>query len=110
MRYIARDVSDFPKMIEGNYLYVDKTHLIYQLYARKERYHFLARPRRFGKSLLISTLKELFSGNRKLFQGLSIESSDFDFTEHPIVHIDFSTFFISHPKNLCKELRTALAR
>jgi Predicted AAA-ATPase len=64
-------------MISGNYAYVDKTELIYNLYATRGRYYFLSRPRRFGKSLLISTLKELFSGNKQLFSGLSIESNNY---------------------------------
>lgn len=78
-------------MIREQYIYVDKTHYIYDLYAAKDRYHFLSRPRRFGKSLLISTLKELFQGNRELFKGLWIERSDFPFTKHPVIHLDFSS-------------------
>jgi len=78
-------------MIEGNYIYVDKTELIYNLYATGDRYFFLSRPRRFGKSLLISTLKELFSGNKKLFQNLWIEKSGvWHWQEHPIIYLDFS--------------------
>ena len=51
----------------------------------------MSRPRRFGKSLLISTLKELFQGNRQLFKGLWIDQSDFPFTKHPVIHLDFSS-------------------
>ncbi|MBA3954273.1 AAA family ATPase [Candidatus Dependentiae bacterium] len=91
MKNLPRDVSDFNTMITGNYAYVDKTQLIYNLYATGGRYYFLSRPRRFGKSLLISTLKELFSGNKQLFSGLSIESSDYDWQEYPVIHLDFST-------------------
>ena len=100
MRYLARDVSTFSLMIEGNYIYVDKTQDIYNLYAKKDRYHFLARPRRFGKSLLISTLKELFSGKKELFKGLWIDSSDFAFEEHPILHFDFSSIAHRSPEDL----------
>ena len=73
---------------------LDKTQHIYNLYLEQDRYHFLSRPRRFGKSLLISTLHELFTGNRELFKGLWIDSSDFEFGQHPVIHLDFST--ISH--------------
>jgi Predicted AAA-ATPase/PD-(D/E)XK nuclease superfamily len=91
MKNLPRDVSDFNTMISGNYAYVDKTQLIYNLYATGGRYYFLSRPRRFGKSLLISTLKELFSGNKQLFSGLWIESSNYDWQEYPVIHLDFST-------------------
>ena len=72
MKYLPRDVSNFERMIQDGYIYVDKTELIYNLYATGGRYFFLSRPRRFGKSLLISTLKELFVGNKKLFTNLWI--------------------------------------
>lgn len=85
------DVSDFPTMIEGNYIYVDKTEIIYNYLAKGKRLFFLSRPRRFGKSLLISTLHELFSGNKKLFQTTWIGSSDYKWVEHPIIKLDFST-------------------
>ena len=83
MKYLARDVQSFSLMIREQY--------IYDLYATKDRYHFLSRPRRFGKSLLISTLKELFQGNRELFKGLWIDESDFPFAKHPVIHLDFSS-------------------
>lgn len=89
-KYLAQDVSSFSLMIKTDYIYVDKTRQIYNLYRERNRYHFLARPRRFGKSLLISTLHELFTGNRELFKGLWIDSSDFEFTQHPVIHLDFS--------------------
>ena len=90
-KYLARDVSVFAVMIKKNYIYVDKTEQIYNLYRERDRYHFLARPRKFGKSLLISTLYQLFTGNRELFKGLWIDSSDFEFSQHPVIHLDFST-------------------
>jgi hypothetical protein len=72
MKYLPRNISDFSTMITDNYLYVDKTKHIYDLYAQGDRFHFLSRPQRFGKSLLISTLKELFSNNKSLFKDLWI--------------------------------------
>ncbi len=91
MKFLARDVSTFSTMINEKYIYVDKTQHIYNLYTTKDRYHFLARPRRFGKTLLISTLKELFGGNKELFQGLWIAKSDWPFKKHIVLHLDFST-------------------
>ena len=82
-------ITDFKEIITNNYIYVDKSEHIYNLYAEGQRYHFLARPRRFGKSLLLSTLRELFAGNRELFKGLWIESIDFSWTPHQIIEIDF---------------------
>lgn len=108
MQYLARDISTFKEMIRKGYLYVDKTKAIYDLYAFKDRYHFLSRPRRFGKSLLISTLKELFEGNRELFSGLWIDQSDFEWNMHPIVNFDFSTIAHRSPEALEISLKDRL--
>ncbi|MCP5052318.1 MAG: ATP-binding protein [bacterium] len=75
-------------MIEGDYLYVDKTKDIYNLITDGGQYYFLSRPRRFGKSLLISTLKELFSGNESLFKGLWIHDK-WTWEKYPVIHLDF---------------------
>jgi hypothetical protein len=91
MKYLPTDVSTFSTMITGNYVYVDKTEHIYNLVKPgASRYYFLSRPRRFGKTLLISTLAELFSGNKELFKDLWIAQSDFEWSKHPIIHLDFS--------------------
>ncbi|WP_044601182.1 AAA family ATPase [Candidatus Babela massiliensis] len=76
-------ISDFNKMIQNNYLYIDKTQYIYRLFKESTQYYFLSRPRCFGKSLLVSTLKELFLGNKELFKDLWIYSSDYDWQEYP---------------------------
>ncbi len=83
-------ISSFKKMMDENYLYIDKTKYIYNLFNGVTQYYFLSRPRRFGKSLLVSTLKELFSGNKELFKGLWIYSSDYNWQEYPIIHLDLS--------------------
>lgn len=98
MKYLPTDVSSFKVMMEGNYVYVDKTEYIYHLFNGGNRYYFLARPRRFGKSLLVSTIKEIFLGNRKLFKGLWIDSSDYQWQEYPVIHIDFSLVDKSSPE------------
>jgi hypothetical protein len=82
-------VQDFPLMREDNNIYIDKTELIYQLLTEGYSY-ILTRPRRFGKSLLLSTLKEIFSGSKELFKGLWIEDK-WDWTKtNPVVHISFA--------------------
>lgn len=89
MKKLPIFVSNFEEMITGNYLYIDKTQFIYPL-VKEKGYYFLSRPRRFGKSLLISTLKELFLGKKELFEQLWIGSSDYQWTEYPVIHLDFS--------------------
>jgi hypothetical protein len=106
--------STFSEMIEKNYLYIDKTQHIYQLFNGGLKYYFLSRPRRFGKSLLISTLKELFSGNKKLFEELWIGKSELSrhslgdvgwgWAQHPVIQLDFSE--IAHETSV--ELKTSL--
>lgn len=77
-------IQHFPDVIEGGYVYVDKTAYIAKLTA-SGKYFFLSRPRRFGKSLFISTLEAYFQGRRELFRGLAIDSDDFDWTERPVI-------------------------
>ena len=96
-------IQTFRKIVEQGYLYVDKTEGIYRLVTGGEVY-FLARPRRFGKSLLISILGEVFEGNRELFEGLWIYDSDYRWEKHPVVRIDFSLFRVER----AEELETAI--
>ncbi len=80
-------IQDFAELIEGNYVYVDKTKYIYQMLQGK--YYFLSRPRRFGKSLLVNTLYYLFEGRKDLFKGLWIEEK-IEWKKYPIIKIDFT--------------------
>ncbi len=82
--------QNFAVLRQEDYLYVDKTALIYQL-TRNRYSNFLSRPRRFGKSLLVSTLKAYFQGQKELFRGLAIEQMEQDWTAYPVLHLDFST-------------------
>ena len=82
-------IQTFSEMISGNYLYVDKTAWVYQL-AHYAKYQFLSRPRRFGKSLLVSTLQAYFEGRKELFKGLAIDGLEKEWTAYPVIHIDFS--------------------
>ncbi|MCB0843245.1 MAG: AAA family ATPase, partial [Bacteroidetes bacterium] len=89
MRKYPIGIQDFKKLREENYLYIDKTQIIYNL-IQTGTYYFLSRPRRFGKSLLLSTIKYLFLGEKTLFKNLWIENN-FNFQIHPVIHISFST-------------------
>ena len=82
-------IQSFDRIREEGFVYVDKTDLVYQLVSAGSIY-FLSRPRRFGKSLLVSTLKHYFLGHKELFQGLAIESLEKDWLEYPVFHIDFN--------------------
>ena len=79
----------FSKIVEGNYVYVDKTALVYKM-VKEYEYVFLSRPRRFGKSLLCSTLKEYFEGNKDMFNGLQMAELEKDWVKYPVIHLDFS--------------------
>ena len=82
-------IQDFEQVKTDGYVYVDKTALIYDLVTRGKIY-FLSRPRRFGKSLLVSTLKYYFQGRQDLFKGLAIDSLEKEWAEYPVFHIDFN--------------------
>lgn len=101
-------IQSFEEIRSGGYAYVDKTALIYRL-TSTGKYYFLSRPRRFGKSLLVSTMEAYFSGRKELFKGLAIESLEKDWTEYPVLHLDLtgsSYTDISHLKiNLDQHLR-----
>ncbi len=83
-------IQNFEKLVEGKFTYVDKTKMIYRL-VDEGQYYFLSRPRRFGKSLLISTIEAYFSGRKDLFEGLAIYDLEQDWLEYPIFHIDLNT-------------------
>ena len=82
-------LQTFENIIEGNYIYVDKTELVYDL-THTSKYCFLSRPRRFGKSLLVTTLKSYFEGRKELFEGLAIDKLETEWTSYPVMHFDLS--------------------
>ncbi|GIW23111.1 MAG: hypothetical protein KatS3mg068_2118 [Candidatus Sericytochromatia bacterium] len=88
MKKLPLGIQTFKEIINNSYLYVDKTEYIYNL-INEGKYYFISRPRRFGKSLLISTLKEIFLGNKELFKDLWIYDK-IEWEKHPVIHIDFS--------------------
>ena len=75
--------------MEENYVYVDKTEYIYKL-LNEGNYYFMSRPRRFGKSLLISTMEEVLKGNRNLFESCFIYASNYNWQKYPVIHFDFT--------------------
>jgi len=100
MKELPVDVSSFSRMRSRNFIYIDKTEYIYNLFSGGAQYYFLSRPRRFGKSLLVSTLGEIFSGNKQLFEGLWISQSDYDWQQYPVITLDFSTIARKTPEDL----------
>ena len=82
-------VQNFESIRSENWLYVDKTALIHKL-VTNGKYYFLSRPRRFGKSLLISTLEAYFQGKRELFKGLAIDKLTYDWEPRPVFHLDLN--------------------
>ena len=100
-------VQSFSEIREEGLLYVDKTDLVYRL-VKGTKYNFLSRPRRFGKSLLVSTLEAYFQGRRELFAGLAMEGLERDWTQHPVLHVDFSRNNFAIPGVLEKTLNTIL--
>jgi hypothetical protein len=81
-------IPSFSEIREGNYLYVDKTELVYRL-THSFKYVFLSRPRRFGKSLFVSTMQAYFEGRKELFEGLAMERLETEWVKHPVLHFDF---------------------
>ena len=104
LKEITTSIYTFSDMIEHHCLYVDKTEYIYKLLKTAKGQFFCARPRRFGKSLTISTLEAAFRGRRELFDGLYLGSTDYDWQVHPVVHIDFTQCVMDTMPQLQKSL------
>ncbi|MDR2141497.1 MAG: AAA family ATPase [Deltaproteobacteria bacterium] len=105
--------QSFAEIIDQHLLYADKTRYIYNLVKSKERNFFLSRPRRFGKTLLLNTLAELFSGNRERFQGLWIDQSDYDFPRIPVLSLSLTMTAVSSKvleKNLLIKLKNIASK
>ena len=102
-------IQSFDRIREDGYVYVDKTALIYELVSKGTIY-FLSRPRRFGKSLLVSTLENYFLGHRELFRGLAIDSLEKEWKEYPVFHIDFNGKNFTSPMELKETIETFVAK
>lgn len=96
-------IQSFDQLIEDGYVYVDKTDLVYSL-VKEGKIYFLSRPRRFGKSLLVSTLKNYFLGRKELFKGLKIDALEKDWKVYPVFHLDFNGTDFTLPGELERKL------
>ena len=92
--------GSFENLRRGGYVYVDKTAYLHSLVRQEGNMCFLPRPRRFGKTLTVSTLEAVFQGKRELFKGLAIDALDYDWKPYPIIHIDFGDCPFDTPKEL----------
>jgi len=101
-------IQTFADIIKGGYIYVDKTAYIWRLVSQG-KYYFLSRPRRFGKSLLLSTIEAFFRGRKELFRGLYIYDRDWDWVEHPVFHLALNGQDYSSVSNLDDTLNYYIA-
>lgn len=102
-------MQDFAEIVQNNYLYVDKTDFIYKI-AHSKKFYFLSRPRRFGKTLFLSSLEYFFLGRRDLFKGLKIAELEKDWIEYPVLHFDLSTIEASSTQSLKNDLDDKLTQ
>lgn len=102
-------IQNFESLRKDGYLYLDKTAMIYRL-AQEGRYFFLSRPRRFGKSLLISTLEAYFEGKHELFDGLALGQLETQWEQHPVLHLDLNTEQYTDPDSLYRILNLHLSQ
>ena len=102
-------IQSFSEIRGGGYVYVDKTAQLFRLVSTG-KYYFLSRPRRFGKSLLVSTMEAYFKGRKELFEGLAIEQLEKDWIEYPVLHLDFSGKAYDGKDVLLKVLDDALCK
>lgn len=100
-------IQNFEKIRQDGYFYIDKTALVYRM-VKTGSYYFLSRPRRFGKSLLISTLEAYFQGKKELFDGLAIEELEKDWIKYPVLHLDLNIEKYDTPESLDKILDSSL--
>ncbi|MDR1872518.1 MAG: AAA family ATPase [Deltaproteobacteria bacterium] len=107
LKQITTTASNIKYLIENNLVYVDKTGLLLELINEPNNFVFLSRPRRFGKSLALDTIEEIFSGDRNLFKGLQIDQSGYDFPQYPVLKLDLS-IASSSPEELKREILNML--
>ena len=115
MRPIATDIADFEALRKAGQIYVDKTAYLHKLISDPSRkYYFCARPRRFGKSLSVTTLKSIFLGHREFFDGLAIAATDYDWRPHAVIHFNWGGIDVSSietfERTLADAVRDALAQ
>lgn len=101
-------IQSFEHIIQEGYIYIDKTNIIYDL-THNGSIYFLSRPRRFGKSLLVSTLENYYLGHKELFQGLAIDKMETEWNVYPVFHVDFNATNFTNSGELEKKLNFYLA-
>ncbi len=102
-------IQDFEKVRRENYLYIDKTERFEQL-VQDGCYYFLSRPRRFGKSLLLSTIKAYFEGKRELFDGLALSKKEVEWVARPVLYLDLNTNAYDDKSVLVDKLDDSLSK
>lgn len=100
-------IQDFGELRRGGFAYVDKTALMFKM-IDEGKYYFLSRPRRFGKSLLVSTIEAFFKGERALFEGLAISEMEKDWITYPVLHMDLNSREYKDASSLEAELNRHL--
>lgn len=108
MKKLPVGIQSITKILSNDYVYVDKTEFVKKLIDEGTPHYFLSRPRRFGKSLFLNTLEEVFSGNKELFKGLYIYESNYCWETYPVIHLDFSKIANRTPEQLEKAIKTRL--
>ncbi len=108
MKKINQVNGTFEALIKNDCIYVDKTRYLYNLVKNDGFFYFLSRPRRFGKSLTLSTLDAIFRGKKELFKGLYIDSADYDWKEYPVIHINFSEITFTDMEDLRSQIKDVL--
>jgi hypothetical protein len=100
MKNLTTSIYTFEDLIGGNFLYLDKTESLWKLLEPSKGIYFLSRPRRFGKSLTLSTLKAVFQNKKHLFKGLALENKPHDWKEYPVIHLDLGSKEVQSPDEL----------
>jgi len=109
MKKLPIGIQSIREILEEDQVYVDKTKFILNL-IQSGKHYFMSRPRRFGKSLFVNTLEEVFKGNKELFKGLAIYDNEYDWEEHPVLHFDFAQIASSTIEEFNVGLKAELER
>ena len=107
MKKLPIGIQSIREILEEDQVYVDKTKFILSL-IRSGKHYFMSRPRRFGKSLFLDTLREIFKGNQKLFEGYAIHERGYDWQEYPVIYFDFSQVANRNPDEFEASLKRTL--
>ena len=110
MKNLTSSVYTFEDLIQGNFLYVDKTEYIWNMIRPSSAGYFLSRPRHFGKSLTLSTLKAVFQGKKELFRGLAICDKPYDWKPYPVIHLDMANCDVHSEEDLRSYLVRMMTR